>query len=72
MKCPHLLVPHLGPIYHATFELRVYQAQWRDSVTIVLRKPTKLNHTVPGAHWPITLLNTIAKILSTFIAEDLT
>src|SRR5882724_12518771 len=72
IKCADLLVPHLGPIYHATFELRVYPAQWRDSITVVLRKPIKPDYTVPGAHQPISLLNTIAKIVSACVAEDLT
>ena len=38
---------------------------------IVLRKPTKPDYMVPNAHRPITLLNTIAKMLSACIAEDL-
>jgi len=39
---------------------------------VVLRKPVKPDYTVPGAHWPIALLNTIAKILSACVVEDLT
>jgi len=71
IKCADLLVPLLGPIYHTTFELKVYPEQWRDSITVVLRKPVNPDYTVPGAHWPITLLNTIVEILSACVTEDL-
>ena len=50
IRCADLLVPHLGPLYRATFKLDAYPASWRDSVTVVLRKPGKANYTVPNAH----------------------
>jgi len=71
MQCSDLLIPHLGPVYHVTFRLGVYPTQWKDSVTIVLRKLAKPDYTVPGTHRPIALLNTITKVLSTCVAEDL-
>ena len=40
--------------------------------TIVLRKPGKPRYDVPKAHWPIALMNTLGKLLSTLVAEDLT
>ena len=40
-------------------------------MTIVLRKPGKADYTVPNAHRPVALLNTIAKVLSACVAEDL-
>jgi len=49
----------------------MYPAGWRDSVTIILRKPGKADYTAPNAHRPVTLLNTIAKVLSACVAEDL-
>jgi len=72
IKCTDLLVPHLGPLYQATFKLDIYPISWRDSVTIVLRKPGKADYTVPKAHQPVALLNTIAKVLLACMAEDLT
>jgi len=66
-----LVMPHLGLLYWVTFDLGVYPSQWRDSATIVLRKPAKPDHTVPGAHCPIVLLNMVAKVLSACVAEDL-
>jgi len=50
----------------------VYPASWRDSVTIVLRKPGKANYTVSNVHWPVALLNTMVKVLSACVAENLT
>ena len=39
---------------------------------IVLRKPGKADYMVPNAHRLVALLNTIVKVLSACIAEDLT
>ena len=70
-KCADLIVPHLGLIYRATFSLKMYPSQWKDSTTMVLRKPGKPNYTLPNMHQPIPLLNTMVKILLACIAEDL-
>ena len=32
IRCADLFVPHLGPLYWATFKLGVYPTSWRDSV----------------------------------------
>jgi len=45
------------------FKLGIYPDCWKDSVMIVLRKPTKPDYTTPNAYQPITLLNTMAKVL---------
>src|SRR6266481_2685178 len=39
--------------------------------TIVLRKPGKPHYDVPKVHRPIALMNTIGKLLSVVVAEDL-
>jgi ribonuclease HI len=70
-NCRELLVPHLGPYYRATFDLKHYPAKWKHSITDVLRKPDKPNYSLPKAYRPITRLNTIAKILSSAVSEDL-
>ena len=71
IHCRELLVPHLGPYYRATFDLNYYPEDWKTSTTPVLRKPNKPDYTLPKAYRPITLLNTIAKILLSIISEDL-
>jgi len=72
IRCADLLVPHLGLLYRVTFKLSVYPTGWRDSVMVVLRKPGKADYTVLNTHQPVALLNTIAKVLSACMAEDLT
>jgi len=72
VRCADLLVSHLGPLYWVTFKLHVYPTSWRDSVTIVLRNPGKADYMAPNVHHLVALLNTIAKVLSACIAEDLT
>src|SRR5882724_12321903 len=72
IRCADLLIPHLGPLYQVTFKLSVYPTGWRDSVMVVLRKPGKADYTAPNVHQPVALLNTIVKVLSACMAEDLT
>src|SRR6267154_4501235 len=65
-------VPHMGPIFRTTFHLGIYPDQWRHSSTIVLRKPGRPDYSLPKAYRPITLLDTMAKILLSCVADDLT
>ena len=71
-KCADILVLILGPIFRATFDLLTYPCEWKNSITLVIPKPARPCYTEPGAYRPIALLDTIAKILSACIAEDLT
>ena len=71
IQCAGLIVPHIGPIYHASFKLGIYPDQCKDSIMIVLRKPAKPDYMAPNAHWPIAMLNMMAKVLSACITEDL-
>jgi len=38
IQCANLQIPHLGPLFRATFEFSVYPSEWRDSTTVVVRK----------------------------------
>jgi hypothetical protein len=69
--CTDILVPWLGALYRATFHLRYYPKRWQEYITIVLRKPGKPDYLNPKAYRPIALLDTMAKILSLCVAEDL-
>ena len=71
IKCSKALVPYLGHLYQATFALAIYPQEWKDSQTVVLWKPGKPNYTMPGAYQPIALIQTIGKILSSCIADEL-
>lgn len=69
--CADILVPWLGALYWAMFHLRHYPKCWQEYITIVLRKPVKPDYSNPKAYHPIVLLDMIAKILSSCVAEDL-
>jgi hypothetical protein len=71
IHCRELLVPHLGPYYRATFDLKYYPEAWKTSTTPVLRKPNKPDYSLPKAYRPITLIKTVAKVLSSIVSEDL-
>jgi len=51
--------------------LKTYPKQWKESNIVFLRKPSKPNYMLPNVHRLIALLNTIAKILSACVVEDL-
>jgi hypothetical protein len=65
------LVPHLGHIYCATFELETYPMEWQRSATIALRKPSKPDYGLAKGYRPIALVDTLAKTLSACVAETL-
>src|SRR6266481_2738115 len=66
-----LIAEYLLRIFKATFMLGMYSNRWREWDTIMLRKPGKPRYDVPKAHRPIALMNTIGKLLSAVVAEDL-
>jgi Reverse transcriptase (RNA-dependent DNA polymerase) len=71
IKCSATHVPYLGHLYRATFALAIYPPEWKDSRTVVLRKPGKPDYTTPGAYLPIALIRTISKILSSCMTDEL-
>jgi len=70
-KCIDTLVDRLYYIYRAIFELNIYPDEWRESITVVLRKPGKPSYEEPKAYRPIALLNTLGKLFSSIMADDL-
>ena len=62
---------HLYYIFRAIFELDIYLDEWRISTTVVLRKPGKPSYKEPKAYRPIALLNTLGKLFSSIVADDL-
>ena len=67
-RCP-TLADHLLPLFNAVFTLRMYYEPWRESITVILCKPSKLDYSVPKAYRPIALLNTTAKLLSAIVTD---
>jgi ribonuclease HI len=70
-KCANILIDRLYHVYTAIMNLGLYYDPWKQFTTVVLRKPGKPNYSVPKAYRPIALLNTLAKLLSAVIAEQL-
>ena len=67
-----LIMPYLIQIFRVAFKLNTYSDSWHTWNTIVLCKPRKPRYDTLKAHWPIALMNTIGKLLSSIIAEDIT
>lgn len=55
---------HLGPIFWVMFSTQHYPHSWKESKTVILWKLKKPNYTTPKVYRPITLLDTMSKILS--------
>ena len=58
-------------IFRAIFELGIYPDEWKESITVVLRKPGKPSYEEPKAYRPIALLNTLGKLFSSIVADEL-
>ena len=67
-KC-HALADYLLPLFNAAVNLHTYYDPWRESTTVILRKPGKPDYSIPKAYRPIALLNTTAKLLSAIVAD---
>ena len=71
-KCVDILEDRLVSIYEGIFERGLMYKLWKSFTTIVLRKPGKPRYDIPKAYRPIALLNTMWKVLTAVIAEQLT
>ena len=71
-KSADILLPYLLQIFHAALKLGVYAEQWKEINTCILRKLGKPRYDIPKAYCPVALVNTIAKLLSAIVAEDIT
>ena len=67
-KC-RSLTDYLLHLFNAAVSLRTYYDPWRESTTVILRKPGKPDYSIPKAYRPIVLLNTTAKLLTAIIAD---
>jgi len=71
-KCADLLAGSLLCIYKAIYEHRLSYKPWKTFATVVLRKPGKPRYDVLKAYRPIALLNTMWKVLTAIIVDQLT
>ena len=58
-------------IFTASIQLGYYPEQWKRARIVVLRKPGKSDYSIPGAYRPISLLNTLGKLLEAVMAKRL-
>jgi hypothetical protein len=63
------LGPRLLTVFNAALRNGYHPCEWKQSVTLALRKPKKGDYTDPKAYRPITLLNTMGKLLERVIAS---
>jgi hypothetical protein len=61
----------IARIFTAYVDLGHHPKQWRSAKIIVLRKPGKPDYSLPGAYRPISLLNTLGKLLEAVVARRL-
>ncbi|MDN6151981.1 MAG: hypothetical protein L0I91_11275, partial [Yaniella sp.] len=65
------LKPFITSIFRACIDLGHHPKPWRSAKIIVLRKPGKPDYAMPGAYRPISLLNTLGKLLEAVMARRL-
>lgn len=58
-----LILPTLHQLFNASLSLGYFPQHFRQSITVVLRKPGKDDYSIPKSYRPIALLNTIGKAL---------
>ncbi|ODM17236.1 hypothetical protein SI65_06911 [Aspergillus cristatus] len=58
-------------IFTASIELGHHPRRWRRAKIVVLQKPGKPDYSIPGACRPISLLNTLGKLLEAVMAQRL-
>ncbi|KAJ3453607.1 hypothetical protein MRS44_017854 [Fusarium solani] len=66
-----LLLPTLCVLFNACLQQGHCPTHFKDSVTVVLRKPGKDDYAQPKAYRPIALLSTLGKVLEAIIANRL-
>jgi hypothetical protein len=71
-ECADTLIPYLLFLFNAVFTHCMYYQPWRSFSTVVLQKPGKPNYSIPKAYHPIALLNTMGKLLTAVVANQLT
>ncbi|KAE9387479.1 hypothetical protein BT96DRAFT_837596, partial [Gymnopus androsaceus JB14] len=70
LKANQFLVPHLGPLYRATFTLKYYPIDWALNQTIITQKPGKTNYKLLGSSRSIVLSSGHGCLLCSTVADD--
>jgi hypothetical protein len=56
-----ILAPYVGPLFRATYNLKIYPGNWSESGTPVIRKPGKPDYRKPGAYRPVNVSNGLGR-----------
>jgi hypothetical protein len=70
-NCASIIVPYLSTIYTATCSLNHYPENFRKFYQTVIPKPGQVSYELPNSYCPIALIESLAKVQSTIITEDL-
>lgn len=70
-ECTDIIADRLFSIYNAMLELDLQYKPWKHFTTMVLHKLEKPRYALPKAYWPITLLNTMAKVATAIVADHI-
>jgi hypothetical protein len=70
-KCYDEIEDHLLWLAQESFEACHFPTTFKESMTLVLRKPKKPDYTKPNAYRPIALESTIGKVLESIMAETI-
>jgi hypothetical protein len=62
------LLTFLTHLFNECLQLGYCPNHFRESTTVILRKPGKPDYTIPKAYRPITLLSTLGKALESVLA----
>jgi len=68
-KAATLIAPHLYKCLIVSLELSYFPKIWWEWTTVVLRKPSRPDYTIPKAYRPIALYNTMRKIVSGVVTD---
>ncbi|MBW0500973.1 hypothetical protein O181_040688 [Austropuccinia psidii MF-1] len=61
------MTPHLSPLFNACLRKHHFLKQWKQAITVIIKKAAKEDYTNPNAYQPIALLNTLGKLLEKII-----
>ena len=67
-----LISPALAAAFQACLTLGYFPRHFKNTTTIVLRKPGKKDYSLPSSYRPIALENTMGKVLEKILAKRLT
>ena len=70
-RCLIILQYYILALAQQSLAMGYFSQPFKETITLVLRKPNKPNYTRPNAYRPIALKNTIGKVLESIIADHI-